>query len=167
MVTFEHPTGDCTINDFDLAVHVGQIRLMCPQAQRRAHIYNNCNNTATTVWVARSSISWTGPAAALLRKHALFLQQHEQASTLLYLADNLNRLAGDETRLWHLSHSELLHHFNSSYPKYHSWELCQLPSSTKKLILTNLRYKHIRTERPASREPATPPGDSGASSLPG
>ena len=132
LVTFEHLGGDRTINEFELAAHVGQLWLMSPLDHPRAHLYNDCNNTATTGCVANGSISCAGPADALLQQRDLILCQHEHLSTLSYLPQRYNLLDDDATRLWHLTDSAFLYHLEIYYPQSHSWKPCQIPLVAKR-----------------------------------
>ena len=61
--------------------------------------------------------------AYLLRLQALHQRFHRYQTSSFFIPGTLNAMADDCSRLWHLTDSQLLSHFDSTYPQTVSWEM--------------------------------------------
>ncbi|KAI2493227.1 hypothetical protein MHU86_21301 [Fragilaria crotonensis] len=124
LITADHPHGTLSISDLEL---VGTIAHKDVLAQAR-HVHER------TIWIAgdnKASLSWATKGSAtsdrarayLLRLNALHQRAHRYVSRHHYIAGTANSMADDASRLWHLSDSDLLTHFDSAYPQCTSWTL--------------------------------------------
>ena len=168
LVTAENPRGTISISDLEL---VGTIAHKDVLAHAR-HVQER------TIWVAgdnKASLSWATKGSAtsdrarayLLRLNALHQRAHRYVARHHYIAGPANSMADDASRLWHLSETALLTHFNSHYPQPTSWELRQ-PSPAILSALSGALFK--RRCVPACLLNAiaqpTPPGASGRPFVP-
>jgi hypothetical protein len=160
LVTFRNPNGSITNSDLELA------GVLCHQ-DILAHIANCreltlatlCDNSPAVAWVRRASISTNSSAAYLLRLLALHRRHYRYLTEVSHIPGVLNSMADDASRLWHLSDTDLLTHFNSTYPQRTSWVLCPLRPKMSSAVTSALRKKR---PDPASFLAAAPaPGASG------
>jgi hypothetical protein len=80
----------------------------------------------TVFWQRKGAVSNSGPTARLLRLQALHQRQYRYVPTYDYLPGPVNIMSDDCSRSWDLLDSQLLHHFNSSFPQTRPWRLCPL-----------------------------------------
>ena len=114
----DNPHGSITNSDLELAGAVAHDDVLAISAPRIAHV-STCSfsdNTPAVLWRTKGSTAMTGPAAYLLQIAALHQRHHRYQNQLHYLPGPLNLMADDCSRLWNLSDSQLLTHFNSRYP---------------------------------------------------
>ena len=141
LVTAENTRGTISISDLEL---VGTIAHKDVLAQER-HVHER------TVWVAgdnKASLSWATKGSAtsdrarayLLRLNALHQRAHRYVARHHYIPGPANSMADDASRLWNLSDTALLTHFNSHYPQSTSWEL-RHPSTTIPSALNGALFK--------------------------
>ena len=101
-------------------------------------------------------------ASAPLRNQALHQRYHRYIPQHDYVPGTANTIADDCSRLWNLSDSHLLSHFNNTYPQTLSWRVCH-PSSDMSSSLISSLFK--RTSSMASHKklpnPRIPIGKSG------
>ena len=74
----------------------------------------------------KGSTSTFGPASYLLRLNSLHQRHYRYLSCPDYIPGPINSMADDCSRLWHLTDSQLLAHFNSKYPQNQPWKLVHL-----------------------------------------
>jgi hypothetical protein len=55
-------------------------------------------------------------------------------------------MADDASRLWHLSDSAFLSHFNTTYPQQQSWVLCPLRLNMSSAVISALQKKRPSPE---------------------
>jgi hypothetical protein len=126
VVTFRNRKGDITNSDLELAASVVHADVLAQQVDIREHtIHNFYDNTATKYWHNKGSTTSAAPAAYLLRLQSLHQRFYRHIPMHDYIPGDANRLADECSRLWRLTDSELLAHFNSLYPQTRSWQLCR------------------------------------------
>ena len=140
LVTFENPSGDFTMNDFELAAHIAQLILATHFMSPLQNILSGCDNTVATSWTTKGSVSRQGPAAALLLLKAQLLRQYVVSSSIKYYPGTDNIMANTASRYAHLSHHSLLTWCNLYFPQHRSWEFCPLMHDEQQLLFTALRY---------------------------
>jgi hypothetical protein len=142
LVTFSNPSSTITNNDLELAASVAQHDVLAHQADvREATIHNSSENVATVWWQRKGATSATGPAARLLRLQALHQRHHRYVPTFDYIPGPANAMADDCSRLWNLTDSQLLVHFNLVYPQNRPWRLCQLQNPMRCALTLALMTK--------------------------
>jgi hypothetical protein len=163
LVSFSNPGGTITNSDLELAASVAQHKFLVTQVDaREATIHNFSDNTATVFWQRKGAVSNSGPTARLLRLQALHQRQHRYGPTYDYLPRPVNIMSDDCSRSWDLSDSQLLHHFNSSFPQTRPWRLCPLSRRMHSALISALLMKGSGQELPTSElMPWTSIGDDG------
>jgi hypothetical protein len=143
LVSFANPTGTINNSELELAGTIAQHDIISQFADVREHtLHNGHDNTAAVFWQRKGSTTTTGPTAYLLRIQALHQRFHRYIPLHDYLPGTVNAMADDCSRLWHLSDSQLLAYFNSTYPQPVTWQLCHLrPEMSSALTLALLRKR--------------------------
>jgi hypothetical protein len=127
LISTSNPTGTITNSDLELAAAVAHPDVIASTSNiTEITIAALHDNTPTVFWQRRGSVTTTGPAAYLLRLHALHARHLRYISTHDYIPGPINAMADDASRLLHLSSHELLSHFNSVYPQLVPWTGCDL-----------------------------------------
>ena len=159
LVSFSNPHGSITNSDLELTGTIAHDDVLA-QAVPVQHVSTRTftDNTPAQSWRMKGSTTTTGPAAYLLQLSALHRRHHRYKNYTDYLPGPLNVLADKCSRLWDLTDSQLLTHFNTHYPQETSWQLLHLrPEMRSALISALLRrrsapelYLHA-TKRPKLR----------------
>jgi hypothetical protein len=144
MVTDANPTGDLTISDLELAATIAHHDELVQSIDLRECTTNSLHdNTAAVYWQRKGSTTTTTKAASyLLRLQALHQLYHHYVPRHVYLPGVMNAMADDCSRLWALSDSQLLSHFNATFPQINCWQFCSQKSemlSTIASALSNMR----------------------------
>jgi hypothetical protein len=127
LVSSSNRSGDITNSDLELAGSVAQHDVIAQHFDTRGHtLHNFHDNTAAVWWQRKGSTTTTKAADYLLRLQSLHQRHHGYVPTQDYLPGPSNSMADDCSRLWHLSDSALLSHFNLHYPQKHCWQSCSL-----------------------------------------
>ena len=168
LVSFDNPHGSITNSDLELAAAVAQNDIAVHHFDvRERTIASGSDNTPTVAWQHKGSTTTTSAPAYLLRLQALHQRFHRYNSQSFYIPGVVNTMADDASRLFHLSDSALLTHFNTVYPQTNSWRIVHPTSKTLFSVTSALRRTRVD---PASflRVPTlmTKPGSSGPSSVP-
>jgi hypothetical protein len=122
LVSFDKPAGTITNSNLELATSVDQHDVLTSNVDaREATIHNFSDNTPTVLWQRKVAVSNSGPNAQLLRLQALHQRKHRYVPTYDYLPGPANLMADDCSRSWDLSDSQLLLHFNASFPHTRPW----------------------------------------------
>ena len=168
LVSFDNPLGDITNSDLELAGLIAQQDIITQAVNCRGRtIVPLSDNTPTVAWHHKHSTTTTGPAAYLLRLNSIHQRHYRYIAKADYIPGPANQMADDCSRLWHLTDSQLLDHFNSTYPQDQPWQLAHLRPAMHSSLTSALQ-----TKRPALasllNEPPTKTaiGPSGKSSLP-
>jgi len=147
LVSASNLTGKITNSDLELLGAIAHQDILTGQTQvaEMTHALFN-DNLAAIHWLRRGSVTTTAAAAYLLRLQALHRRHHRYNATYDYLPGKLNTMADDCSRLWHLSDTDLLTHFNLHYPQAGGWTLCHLSSATYSALISALQHKRLAPE---------------------
>jgi hypothetical protein len=127
LVTSQNRTGSITNSDLELAAQIAtQAILLDVRSCVETTISTFTDNISARAWLRKGSKTTHGPAAYLLRIQSLLQRHFRYRSTVDYVPGPTNTMADDASRLWHLSDTALLTHFNSVYPQDKPWTLCHL-----------------------------------------
>jgi hypothetical protein len=168
LVTFDNPTGDITNSDLELAGSLLQqeAAVQCFDIRERT-TKDATDNTATMYWSRKGSATSIGPPAKLLRMAAIHQRHHRYLNLKDYLEGRRNSMADDASRLTDLTATELLTHFNSTYPQPSPWALW---TPTQQFLSAVIMALHRRTSPPESfllaPQPPLAIGKPGAPSAP-
>ena len=163
LVTADNRSGCVSISDLELAATVAQHDILAVNLDLREHtVYTLSDNTPAAAWQTKGSTTTTGPAAYLLRLQALHQRHFRYNTRVSHIPGTANVMADDCSRLWALTDSELLSHFNSSYPQERPWQLLPLqPATLSTLISALLRTRHATLSWPRASGPLTEHGKFG------
>lgn len=168
LVTTDNPTGSVTNSDLELAAQIATTDVLLQHFNCvERSIATFTDNISARAWLRKGSKTTHGPAAYLLRIHALLQRHFRCRSTIDYVPGPANAMADDASRLWHLSDLDLLTHFNSTFPQAQPWLLCHLRPEMHSALTMALQCKR---SLPAlflpEHVPATLPGFSGNLTVP-
>jgi hypothetical protein len=142
LVTWEHPSGTITNSDLELLAQIAsQDVIIFLRDCRERTVSTFTDNISSRAWQRKGSKATLGPAAYLLRILALHQRHHRYRATSDYISGPSNCMADDASRLWNLSNSELLSHFNSTYPQHQSWQLSQPQPNLLSALIMALQCK--------------------------
>ena len=159
LVLWSDPTGDCDINNIELAAHYTQLCLIAPHSYALSTISLGCNNFTTVSWVCRGYISRQSFSASILRSTSLLLRDRHLYWRISLLPRIHNGMADYTSHLWQLTDASLLHHFSYYSPQVIFWCLSSLLRAKLHWITTIMSAKicHTGCHSPVS-ERTRPPG---------
>jgi hypothetical protein len=165
LVTSSNPAGTITNSDLELTGTIAQHDVLAHEVNIREHtIHNSHANTAVVYWQRIGSTSTTGPTAYLLHIQALHQRFHRYLPLHDYIPGPVNAMVDDGSRLWNLHESQLIQHFNPTYPQTKSWRFCPLwPPLLSTLISLLFR---TRSEPPSYLAMPKQPTTIGSGGLP-
>ena len=136
LVSHKNPHGTINNSELELAGMIAHNDILQQQVNCAGRtIVPLGDNTAAVLWEHKASVTTTGPASYLLRLHSLHQRHYRYLSKADYIPGPVNAMADDCSRLWHLTDTELLQHFNSNYPQAQPWQLVPLrPEMLSSLI---------------------------------
>jgi hypothetical protein len=159
IVSFSNPKEKLTNLDLELAGTIVHQRVLAdnkPTKGETAHTF--CDNTPLVAWCKKSSTTATKLAAYLLRlvaqdraQQACNHQMSHISSVNNRMAGVNNRMADDASRLWGSNDSELLNHFNSTYPQKRLWELCPPNKQLSSKVISTLSLRKLPAASPWHR----------------
>lgn len=124
LITAEQPHGSFSISDLELAATIAHTDIL---AQHRAvherTIWLASDNKSAVSWATKGSATSASARAYLLRLNALHQRSHRYVARTHHIPGTVNAMADDASRLWHLTDSALLTHFDLHYPQHTSWTL--------------------------------------------
>jgi hypothetical protein len=124
LVSSSYPTGDITNSELELAASITHADVLTQAFDVRSHATHQLSdNSATVAWQRKGAASTTGAAAYLLRLQALHQRHHRYVPLRDFIPGVANVMADDFSRLFHLTDSQLLSHFNSSFPQTRPWQI--------------------------------------------
>jgi hypothetical protein len=153
LVSDRNPTGTITNSDLELAATLVHKDVAAQQFDiRERTIVNGSDNTPAVAWQRKGSTTTTAPPAYLLRAQSLHQRFHRYHSTEFYIPGPSNVMADDASRLLHLSPSQLLAHFELTYPQTHSWRF-----ASPRTAMLSTATSALHSERPAMASLLQPP----------
>ena len=151
VVSFDNPSGDINNSHLELAGAVAHNDVVVHTWDaRHCSVATRSDNTAAVAWSLRGSISRNDPVAYLLRLFSLHRRKYRYSVNIAHLAGDLNKMADDCSRLWHLTDDQLVSYFNSQYPQRKSWRLRHLRPAMNSAVISALSS---RKSSPASWGP--------------
>ena len=150
-----NPTGPITNNDLELAATLLHADTLASVADvRERTIATGCDNTAAVGWNRAGSVTSASPASYILRAASLHQRQHRYLHQVSYYPGQHNRLADDASRLFSLSDSMFLTHFNSVHQQHTPWQLHRPRQETISILISAL----LKTrQEPPSLKSVPPP----------
>ena len=163
LVSHSNPHGDITNSDLELAGLLAQQDILAQQVNCRGRTMLPLgDNTPMVSWHHKQSTTTTGPAAYLLRLNSIHQRHYRYVSKSGYLPGPANAMADDCSRLWHLTDSQLLAHFNSAYPQALPWQIVQLRPEMLSSLISALQRQRPELDSLLSNPPTkTPIGPNG------
>lgn len=147
LVTFKNPSGDINMGEIELAGRILADTVLSTTVDlTEANVVAGSDSMNTRSWHSRGSASSFGARAYLLRFAAFLRRYLRYQSHTVYIPGPLNRMADDASRLWHLTDSQLLAYFNSTYPQSELWQLCQPNPELLSVLISSLRCRRVAPE---------------------
>jgi hypothetical protein len=124
LISDHNPSGSITNSDLELAGQIAAQDVLLQQYDcRERTIALFTDNTAARAWQRKGLHTSLGPSAYLLRLLSLLQRHYRYLASFDYLPGPLNVMADDASRLFDLSDTALLNHFNTFYPQDKPWQL--------------------------------------------
>jgi hypothetical protein len=147
LVSQQNLLGQVTNSDLELAAGAVQNNIDAHNFDiHKRTISSGSNNTPTNAWQTKGSTTTTSSPAYLLRMQAIHQLFHRYQTTSFFVPGKLNSMANDCSRLWHLSDSQLLAHFNSVYPQTVSWCIAVPRQEILSSVTSAMRKKRLAPE---------------------
>lgn len=129
VVSWANPTGALTNSDLEQAGLVCHPDILAQQHDLRERtICILSDNTAAISRDHRGSTSTDAASSYLCRLAALHQRAYRYRLRSSHIPGSLNVMADILSRRWELSDSQLLAHFDTTFPQALPWQLCQLRS---------------------------------------
>jgi hypothetical protein len=139
LVTCKNPGGDINNNELELAASVAHHEMLAEQFDvREAAIQNFSDNVATVWWQRKCATSSSGPTSGLLRLQSLHQRHYHYVPLFDYITGEANAMVDACSRMWHLSDSQLLAYFDSTFPQSRPWQLCLLRKPMHCALISSL-----------------------------
>jgi hypothetical protein len=167
LVSFTNPTGTVTNSDLELAGVIAHQDVLAQTFDiRESTTATLSDNTPAVFWSRKGSTTTMKAPAFLLRLSSLHQRFHRYHPEISHIPGVVNKMADDCSRLWHLSDSQLLAHFNLHYPQALSWRMCHLRAEMNSALTLALSAKPSKPESFLVAPPLpTQPGASGSASV--
>ena len=164
LVTADNPYGTISISDLELTALIAHKDVLAQNTAVAEHtLWLATDNMAALSWSSKGSSTSFGPRAYLLRLNSLHQRQFRYVPTHSHIAGTANVMADAASRLWHLSDSELLTHFNTHYPQAFPWRIWTLLPSTNSALIGALFCSRPKgVYRPSALPPPLVPGSCGS-----
>jgi hypothetical protein len=144
LVTFDNPTGDLTNSDLELAGIIAHKDVLVQHVDARERTFSIlCDNTPAVSRSRKGSVTSRSAAAYLLRLSSLHQRHHRYFVQHDHIAGSANSMADDASRAWHLSDSQLLSHFQQTYPQLLPWKLVPLRLPLLSALTSALRQQRV------------------------
>jgi hypothetical protein len=145
LVSSSNPTPDVTNIELELAASVAHADVLAHAFDVRSHTTHQLSdNSATVAWQLKGAAPTTGPVAYLMRLQALHQRHRRYVPLHDFVLGVANVMADDFSRLFTLTDSQLLSHFNSSFPQTRPWQMFP-PRQEMLSALTSALSKKRRT----------------------
>ena len=135
LVTSDNPRESLSISDFELTAlitHKDVLASYHPVAEQT--IWTASDNRAALAWSTKGSSTSISARAYLLRFNAMHQRRHRYVAIQHHIAGKANVMADDASRLWRLTDSQLLSHFQSHYPQESPWLQLTLTPATNSAL---------------------------------
>lgn len=140
LVSWTNPQGDITNSDLELAGLVAHQDILAQEVNCHGCTQVPLGDNITMVsGHHKKSVTTTGPRAYLLLLNSAHQQHYRYVSKSDYLPGSSNVMADDCSRLLHLTDSQLLSHFNATYPQEVPWRLVHLRSEMLSSVISALQ----------------------------
>lgn len=144
LVSSSNRSGDLTNSDFELAGVVAHQDILAQEHDvREASVSVLNDNTPAVSRSTKGSITSRDPAAYLLRISSLHRRHHRYNADFQYIKGPANAMADDASRLFPLSDSQFLAHFEQNYPQEKPWRLCRLRQEMRSALISALHRKRV------------------------
>jgi hypothetical protein len=166
LVTESNPHGSITNSDLELAGGLLHLDIIAQHYDvRERTIVSKTDNLATMFWQRKGSTTTDQAPAHLLRLFGIHQRYHRYVPRHDYIPGPSNPMADDASRLFHLSNTNFLSYFNSSYQQSLPYLLVHPTSRMSSSVISALRKKTCSVESLlVAPTPPTHIGQSGASS---
>lgn len=155
LVTDDNPAGTITNSDLELAGGLLHLEAIVQNFDvRERTILSKTDNLATLFWQRKGSATSSKPPAHLLRLFGIHQRFHRYVPRHDYISGSSNPMADDASRLFHLTDSQFLSYFNTTFPQHTSFRHVHLASQMTSAVILALRSK---TCKAASLLVAPPP----------
>ena len=168
LVSVDNPHGTVTNSDLELAGLLAQQDIIAQAVNCQGRTISVLgDNIPMVVWHHKHSTTTTGPAAYLLRLNSIHQRHFRYVSKADYIPGQANQMADDCSRLWHLTDSQLLAHFNFHYPQDLPWQIAHLRPEMLSSLTSALQMQRPELASVLSDPPTrTPCGSNGKPLLP-
>ena len=144
VVTDKNLSGKITNSDLEQAGVLAHQDVICQNFDvRECTLATGCDNTPAVSRNRKGSVTNADSAAYLCRLSSFHQRQHRYCPEVSYLGGPSNVMADDASRLWDRSDSQLLSHFNQTYPQEQPWRLCPLRPEMLSALISALHTKPV------------------------
>jgi hypothetical protein len=160
LISDNNPQGTITNSDLELAgglLHLDAIAHHFDVRERT--LLSKTDNLATMFWQRKGSATTTDAPAHLLRLFGIHQRFHRYVPRHDYIPGLSNPMADDASRLFDLSNTNFLSHFNSKYPQSKSYKLVTPTLPMVSSVISALRKKRCNVESLLADPP--PPAHTG------
>jgi hypothetical protein len=158
LVSVQNPHGSISISDLELAgglLHLDAIAHAFDIRERT--VLSKTDNLATMFWQRKGSTTTEKAPAHLLRLLGIHQRLHRYVPRHDFIPGKSNPLADDASRLFHLSNTNFLSHFNSTYPQLQSFKHVTPTPQLSSAVISALRMKTYSAESLQDVPPPTTP----------
>jgi hypothetical protein len=165
LITERNPHGTISISDLELAGGLLHLDTLCQHFDTRERtILSKTDNLAALFWQRKGSTTSHTVPPYLLRLLGIHQRFHHYVPRHDYVPGGSNPLADDASRLFHLSDTDFLTYFNTTYPQDVSFRLVTPTPSLLSAVTSALLRKPYNVESLRGEVPApTPIGEPGVS----
>ena len=165
LVSSDNLSGDVTNSDFEQAGRQAQLCVMADNFDLAyCTIENGTDNTPALSRGDKGAVSSDGPDSLLCNEACEHQRLHRYCAVGFFIPGEANVMADDSSRLFHLSDTAFLAHFEQRYPQSKPWQLCHLPPQDASRLISALRCQPPQS--PMSRKHGLPRARTSQSGLP-
>jgi hypothetical protein len=148
LVSWTNPSGDLTNSDFELAGVIMHQDVLAQKSDVRELTVSILNDNMAAISRSKKGSTTTQAAAAYLlriaslqhQRHHRYLARHD------YISGPANAMADDCSPLWHLTDTQLLAHFNSTYPQEKVWIMSRPRRKMLSTVTSGLRKTRLEPQ---------------------
>ena len=147
LVTDDNPSGTITYSDPELAGGLLHLEAISQEFDvRERTILSKTDNLATLFWQRKGSATTTEAPAFLFRLFGIHQRFHQYVPRHDYILGISNPLADAASRLFHMSDSQFISSFNSTFSQNTSFRHVQIASPMLSAVTCALREKTCSME---------------------